>query len=359
MEQKTLPKLVNACFTQEQIEAIDGLYFADTTTGQGREFCYCVSASLGLNPLLGEVMFLPRRQKIKERGVDKWVTKIEPLVGRDGYLAIAHRSGEFDGMDVRSEIREMPRLTNGEWATTKTLVATCEVYRKGISHPFVAEVSYGEYVQLAKDGKPTKIWLEKPDIMIRKVAESQALRKAFNIHGTYCPEELGIGYIDQNGKLVVDKESPAVPLAGETISESITDSGDQVLTEGNGALVSEEQAAMIVELANEVGADLMKFSAYLGIEHISDLPESRIGEAVGQLERKRLANIKAAQRVLSGQKTPDILADLSQKNIPAKVEHGYLYATPAYRDPSAITLLRGMGFAQQGRNWVLQSAATA
>lgn len=358
MEQKTLPHLVKKAFTQEQIEAIDCLYFANGSNEQDREFCYCVSASLGLNPLLGEVMFLPRRQKIKERGADKWVTKIEPLVGRDGYLAIAHRSGEFDGMDVRAEIREMPRLTNGEWTTSKTLVATCEVFRKGLSHPFVAEVSYGEYVQLGKDGKPTRIWLEKPDIMIRKVAESQALRKAFNIHGTYSPEELGIGYIDQNGKLVVDKDSPAISLAGNMSMPREIVATDETLAPATYALkVSPDQADMIVELAEEVGADLVKFLAYLGIDHISDLPVNRIGEAAGQLERKRLANIKAAQRALSGKKTPGILADLSQKNIPAKIEHGYLYATPAYGDPSAITLLRGMGFAQQGRNWVLQAAA--
>lgn len=358
MEQKTLPKLVEQAFTQEQIEAIDSLYFANGSTEQDREFCYCVSASIGLNPLLGEVMFLPRRQKIKERGADKWVTKIEPLVGRDGYLAIAHRSGHFDGMDVRAEIREMPRLINGEWATAKTLVATCEVYRKGISHPFVAEVSYGEYVQLGKDGKPTRIWLEKPDIMIRKVAESQALRKAFNIHGTYGTEELGIGYIDQNGKLVVDKESPAIPQGGNmNIPGEIIAVDETPVPDTDAAKVSPDQADMIVELADEVGADLVKFLAYLGVEHISDLPASRIGEAAGQLERKRLANIKAAQRALAGKKTPGIMEDLSQKNIPAKIEHGYLYATPAYGDPSAITLLRGMGFAQQGRNWVLQAAA--
>ena len=38
--------------------------------------------------------------------------------------------------------------------------------------------------------------------MIKKVAESQVLRKAFNIHGVYCPEEMGAGYVTEGGDIV-------------------------------------------------------------------------------------------------------------------------------------------------------------
>ena len=41
-----------------------------------------------------------------------------------------------------------------------------------------------------------------PETMLKKVAESQALRKAFNIHGVYCPEELGAGFEMANGDIV-------------------------------------------------------------------------------------------------------------------------------------------------------------
>ena len=39
--------------------------------------------------------------------------------------------------------------------------------------------------------KDTAIWKEKPATMIQKVAESQALRKAFSASGLYIPEEFG------------------------------------------------------------------------------------------------------------------------------------------------------------------------
>jgi len=71
---------------------------------------------------------------------------------------------------------------------------------------FMAEVRYSEYVQTKKDGEPTKFWASKPNTMIKKVAESQALRTAFNISGVYAPEELGVG-VDDNGNLRVDTQT--------------------------------------------------------------------------------------------------------------------------------------------------------
>lgn len=76
-----------------------------------------------------------------------WVEKIEPLVGRDGFLAIAHKSGKFDGIRSYSEIKNYPKLVNNQWQYTQDLVAICEVYRTDSDEPFIVEVAYSEYVQ--------------------------------------------------------------------------------------------------------------------------------------------------------------------------------------------------------------------
>lgn len=93
------------------------------------------------------------------------------FIGRDGYLAIAHQSGQFDGMETRID-GEGDRMT-----------ATATVYRKDMTHPVVVSVKFSEYNTMQGN------WVKMPETMLKKVAESQALRKAFNVSGNFSPEE--------------------------------------------------------------------------------------------------------------------------------------------------------------------------
>ena len=122
--------------------------------------------------------------------------------GRDGFIAIAHRNGNFDGMESGTRTDE-----NDE------LIGWCKVYRKDMSHPFVVEVPFSEYVQRNKQGEVTKFWREKPKTMITKVAESHALRRAFGISGLYSPEEIDTG--DRPEPRLATEVPPASPTACE------------------------------------------------------------------------------------------------------------------------------------------------
>ena len=113
--------------------------------------------------------------------------------GRDGFLAIAHRSGKFDGME------------SGTRKDGDDLIGWCRVYRKDMSRPFEVEVSLSEY----STGK--NLWLTKPKTMIVKVAESHALRRAFGISGLYAPEEIDTG--DRPEPRYVSEVPPAAPTA--------------------------------------------------------------------------------------------------------------------------------------------------
>ena len=115
--------------------------------------------------------------------------------GRDGFLAIAHRSGKFDGME------------SGTRKDGDDLIGWCRVYRKDMSRPFEVEVSLSEY----STGK--NLWLTKPKTMIVKVAESHALRRAFGISGLYAPEEIDTG--DRPEPRYVSEVPPAAPTACE------------------------------------------------------------------------------------------------------------------------------------------------
>ncbi len=90
-------------------------------------------------------------------------------VTRDGYLTVAHRSGQFDGMEV---------LEQGE--TTSHYTAKVAVYRKDMTRPFAYVGRFPKAKPMAKDYGPE---------MAVKVAEVQALRRAFNVTGIAAADE--------------------------------------------------------------------------------------------------------------------------------------------------------------------------
>jgi phage recombination protein Bet len=98
------------------------------------------------------------------------------MTSRDGYLAIAHRSGQLDGMQSGIVKDEAGKLSK----------AWCEIWRKDMSHSFKAEVDYAEYKQ------NSTTWQKYPSAMLIKVAEVFALKRAFSISGMLTQEEAGI-----------------------------------------------------------------------------------------------------------------------------------------------------------------------
>lgn len=121
----------------------------------------------GLDPLLKQIWAVKRNEN-------------QPALifaGRDGMLAIAHRSGHFDGMQS-GVIYDKDR---------KPVTAWCEIWRNDMTHSFKTEVPFSEY------NTGFSVWKTNPSAMILKVAESVCLRKAFSVSGLYCPEEIDTG----------------------------------------------------------------------------------------------------------------------------------------------------------------------
>ena len=189
--------------SERELQVIKKQFFPHGADNEEISYCISVAKQLDLNPLMKEVMFVPRRQKIN----GKWVEKYEPLVGRDGFLSIAHKTGQFAGIKTESFLKEIPILSKNGWEYKKELVARCTVYRKDTNQPFIVEVSFNEYAQRTKEGYLTAFWRDKPDTMLKKVAESQCLRKAFNINGIYGAEEIGYGTYDAEGMVIRDPET--------------------------------------------------------------------------------------------------------------------------------------------------------
>jgi phage recombination protein Bet len=138
---------------------------APDATNTEFELLMYIANKYDLDPLLKEI----------------WLVKFgnspaQIYAGRDGYLKIAHRSGHFDGMETK---------VNMSADGTKIESATCTIWRNDMQHTISSHVLFNEY----STGK--NLWATKPAVMIGKVAESVALRKAFSVAGLYSPEELG------------------------------------------------------------------------------------------------------------------------------------------------------------------------
>lgn len=88
------------------------------------------------------------------------------VIGYEVYLKRAERTGKLDGFNV--ECKKM-----GD-----EIIATCTIYRKDWTHPFIHSVLLSEYNQ------KNKMWTEKPVTMIKKVSTEQAFRLCF-------PDEMG------------------------------------------------------------------------------------------------------------------------------------------------------------------------
>jgi len=173
-------------FDNEQKKIIRDQFFPPAATNEDMIYCMGVAKALGLNPILKEIYFVERKSQVN----GQWVSKIEPLAGKNAFLKLAHMSGKFGGIETLTYLSETPKLIDGKWTVSSELMAKAIVTRSDFEMPFIVEVAYSEYVQKKRDGTPTKFWAEKPLTMLKKVASSQALREAFMVSGLYDESEI-------------------------------------------------------------------------------------------------------------------------------------------------------------------------
>ena len=188
------------------------------TTEELQLFLYTAERR-GLDPLARQIYFTKRWSTQLGREVMTIITSI------DGFRAIAERSGKYAGQDEP--------VFEEDGNSRYPRKATVTVYRRDTPHgeryPIRASAYWDEYLP---DEKHDFLWKKMPHVMLAKVAEAQALRKAFpeDLSGLYTQEEMvqsGIGPEDDqstqsNRQLRMGSEELLLPF-GTSVGEDVAD----------------------------------------------------------------------------------------------------------------------------------------
>ncbi len=131
----------------------------------------------------------------------------------DGFRLIAERTGKYAG-----QMGPYWCGNDGEWRevwldAAPPAAAKVAVLRHDFKEPLWGVARFQTYVQTTKTGEPTTFWRNMPEVMIAKVAEATALRRAFPMEtsGLYTREEMGSGAEDVE---IVDPETRALENVG-------------------------------------------------------------------------------------------------------------------------------------------------
>jgi len=147
-----------------------------------------------------------------------------PYITRDALLHIAHRSGQFDGISVTE-----PKVSDGYWRCSAT------VYRKDMTHPFTYPGRYPERGGNAKFAEE----------MCIKVAESMALRRAFNVAAPVVEERW-------DTEPAAEPPAPRPSLAERAAAATVTVLAEPMTPEASATISKQPERA---EYANLLGDD--------------------------------------------------------------------------------------------------------
>lgn len=159
-----------------------------------------------LNPFIKEAYLIkygssPATMVVSKDVFMKRAVKNPDFEGIESGVIVINGHGEVEYKKGAFYLKSHEQLV-GAWAT---------VHRKSWKYPISLEVNYDEYVGRKGNGEVNGQWASKPATMIIKVAETQALRKAFveDLQGMYDESEMNVS-VDNNVVEVVETQTPQI-----------------------------------------------------------------------------------------------------------------------------------------------------
>lgn len=172
--------------TREQIDLLKKTICKGATDNDLQLFTN-VCNSMRLNPFARQIYAVQRYDS--KSGSNTMTIQISV----DGLRVIAQRSGVYAG-----QVGPLFCGADGEWKDVWLddnhfpVAAKVGVLRRDFQQPLWAVAKWTSFAATDKQGGLMPMWAKMPDVMLGKVAESQALRRAFpaELSGLYSPEEM-------------------------------------------------------------------------------------------------------------------------------------------------------------------------
>ena len=180
------------------------------------------------------------------------------FAGRDGFLSKAQRDPRWNGIasDVIREGEEYKlNIATGEISHSKDVLSKAKIIGAyAICRPKNCEIATIEWADFDTYNKGYNVWKSDPVAMIKKVAESHCLSKAYGISGLAVEEDFEV---KDNVAYVADHEErptiKAIGYADELLRKSNFDEDTKIIIENklcDQTLTNSELETIIIDLKN-------------------------------------------------------------------------------------------------------------